>query len=861
MKNVTQLKKTGISQICICAILSWGGVFNPAMAQNNVNGFTANAGQMKDTDGSLRSDLLYTANAAGAKIYLRQTGISFCWYQAATDSLKKDSAYRMDVDFVNPSSALLIAPSDKQNSYSNYFIGNVSASNVAEYGKVSYQNIWLNIDLLVTADSNGFTYKYHLKKGANPADIKLSFNGGKSFQTGSKSMNIAIPFGNTINFLNPSIKNLSPSKTQNLISSSLNSSKVSSLSIGNYNSNSEYEVVQTANAGPTPCGSACLASPTLAPRWSTYYGGSSSDGVSDIENVQTPGNIFADFVVVGSTSSQNFPVFNTNILQSNNGGIDIFITRFKYDRSRKFSIYFGMTGNDFGASIALAPNEDIIFVGKTNSTDYRKETPTGAYYAPKTNNSFNDGVITRISNNGQEVLWSTYYGSSNDDYLTGLSISSTDQIYVNGWAHYAGAAFDLPIQNLTGAYNQTGAALSIGPEHSYLARFNSTYGLEWSTYFGGSNSTMLSSSAIDANNNFFVYGTSSNLGNVNTCTSSSNGRLPICTPTGSYSQNYAGASDAYLVKFNTNGQITWSTFYGGSTTELFSYCNNCIDIDNIGNVYITGQTKGSFPGVGNYPGNQSVHGGLTDAFIVKFSNNGTRNFASYIGGNSDDYGNAIGFIPNYGYSVVGQTGSTNFPILNGLANFYQPSNNGNGDGFYTQFNLNNTIAHSTYFGGGEQDNINAISYTNYLTRNIILAGSTSSSNFYTKDITNSSVDYFDDQLNNTLFDSGSDGFLTDITYNCGSICRELPINSSTLQPLGYSIFPNPSNTKLTFLTADQLYDKISIKNILGQEVNIPYPNFATGRIEISVESLINGIYFYELKNNKKSSTGKFIVIH
>jgi hypothetical protein len=120
----------------------------------------------------------------------------------------------------------------------------------------------------------------------------------------------------------------------------------------------------------------------------------------------------------------------------------------------------------------------------------------------------------------------------------------------------------------------------------------------WGTYYGGSEDDHGRSCATDGSGNVYLAG----------WTSSAN-----AIASGGY-QNYGGGySDAFLVKFNTNGVRQWGTYYGGSNFDILYSCTT----DSIGNVYLAGET-GSTNSIAS-GGHQNTHGGVySDAFLVKF---------------------------------------------------------------------------------------------------------------------------------------------------------------------------------------------------------------------------------------------------
>src|SRR4030095_13819633 len=96
-----------------------------------------------------------------------------------------------------------------------------------------------------------------------------------------------------------------------------------------------------------------------------------------------------------------------------------------------------------------------------------------------------------------------------------------------------------------------------------------------------------------------------------------------------------GAVDAFLAKFDTTGQLIWSTYYGGAWADRA----RGVGCDQVGNVYLSGFTESdsSIATSGAFQENWSkgydnINDRAEDAFIVKFNSAGLRQWGTYYGG-------------------------------------------------------------------------------------------------------------------------------------------------------------------------------------------------------------------------------------
>ncbi|MFB6258694.1 MAG: SBBP repeat-containing protein, partial [Flavobacteriales bacterium] len=246
---------------------------------------------------------------------------------------------------------------------------------------------------------------------------------------------------------------------------------------------------------------------------------------------------------------------------------------------------------------------------------------------------------------------------------------------------------------------------------------------------------------IDPNVIFSTYtgSTSDNWGN--TATYDSDGALyaggtvfgsGYPTTTGAYQLNFGGGSgglgcDVSISKFAPDGtSLIYSTYLGGSANEL----PHSLVVDQMGRLYVLGSTGSSdFPtdstaALPTFMGgnNGSAFGAIpfnngTDAFVSKFSANGSTLLGStYLGGTSNDGLNEAGSL-NYNYGdilrgevevdgsgnayVVSTTRSPDLPVTGSV---FQDSLAGIQDAFVTKLNPDlSGILFCGYYGGDSTD--------------------------------------------------------------------------------------------------------------------------------------------------------------
>ncbi len=203
--------------------------------------------------------------------------------------------------------------------------------------------------------------------------------------------------------------------------------------------------------------------------WTNFIGG--GDNTQGTETIQSlicdeDDNVY----LYGTTSSLDFPILGgfqethagatpLNIVNvgTNFGevGSDIFIAKLSADGTELLgSTYMGGTDNDginynvfggtytfpahydsitfnysdqFKGEITLDADNNIVVVSSTWSNDF---PVSGGFQM--TSGGMQDAVVFKTSNDCSELIWSSYYGGSNNDVGNSLIIDSVDNIFITG---------------------------------------------------------------------------------------------------------------------------------------------------------------------------------------------------------------------------------------------------------------------------------------------------------------------------------------------------------------------------------------------------------------------------------------------
>ncbi|MFX1255949.1 MAG: SBBP repeat-containing protein, partial [Promethearchaeota archaeon] len=316
--------------------------------------------------------------------------------------------------------------------------------------------------------------------------------------------------------------------------------------------------------------------------------------------------------------------------------------------------------------------------GFTESNDFPTVSPYSSNHS-----GFQDIFITKLSSDGQNILFSTYLGGNNDDRGWRVALDSTGNIILAGYSYSS----DFPVVN---PYQPSFG----GGQCDFIIMKFSSDGqiLLFSTYWGTDGDEVCHGITLDEMDNIIVFGTTGSL---------------------------TGNQKAHLLKFSSDGQ---SVLFQKSLDGNGHDYGNAVVIDSMGNFIVTGSTFSSnFPTVN---ATQQIYGGEEDIFVSKFDESGIILFSTYLGGSRLDHGYNLVVDNSDSILVTGVTKSANFPLENSL----QPSyGGGQFDAYLARLSGNGELLDSTYIGGNNHDGGTNLTFDNNKTA-IFLVGSSTSSN-------------------------------------------------------------------------------------------------------------------------------------
>src|SRR6266513_1461573 len=607
----------------------------------------------------------------------RSVGFRSEMFRTEPHSVARNTSLHMRMVGANPAPQVLglaVMPGR-----TNYFKGHQPSSwqtNVANYSRVQYHDIYPGVDLLYYGNQHELEYDFVVTPGADPNEIRFEVTGARRIQLDAEGNLLFATTTGEVLMRKPLVYQQVGGERREIagnfhlaepyqigVAVSVYDATLPliidpALDYATYLGRSVNDRVNAIAVGPD--GSTYVAGVAPAPTPSgldeafvahiaadgktllnmAYFGGS---GATTARGIAVDGTCSA--FITGETKAADFPVLNAlqaacSLNASRQCAGDVYIAKLNPDGSLNFATYLGGSEEDTGNAITLDSAGDVYVAGSTTSMDFP------IFRAAQSSTSGNgDAFIAKISGDGMHVLYATYLGGREKDEARAIAVDALGNVYVTGQT----SSLDFPtVKALQERCRLTPSSRCLG--EAFVAKLAADgSSLVYSTYLGGSSGDAGNAIAVDAPGAAYVVGTTLSAD------------FPVVGPLEAQPQ---GKSEAFVAKLAPDGSnLLYSTFLGGSGDDDA----NSIAVDRRGNAYISGHTTSSdFPTQTPFQATckkDSTGACSQDAFLAVLNSNGTHlDFATYLGGTGADEGRGVALDAKGSVYLGGATTSADFPL-------------------------------------------------------------------------------------------------------------------------------------------------------------------------------------------------------
>ena len=757
------------------------GLILPMVTHAKQDHFIKNQGQIRNSEGGNAKNIIAYYKGKDYDVYFQNDKVSYVFKsikQINTNNINElendhhyqAKTYRVDMifDYENETTICSVnKPVEINYRYMNKNNGDLKIK--YGYDEIIYYDLYKGIDLKFYFQDDKLKYDFIVHRDANFNKIKMKYEGAQKVIATPEKLILTTPIGTLEETIPEIYQKIGHDKKKIKGEYILLDDNEVSFKLDDYNVNQDV----------------------IIDPWATFVGG------ADIEEAySTYVDKKKNAYIAGYTGSSDFPVTAGVLQTSLQGQYDAFLTKLDTTGNAIWSMFYGGIGDEFGYEVVVDSKDNPYMVGYTNGNDILVSS-SGVFQS--NNNGSYDSFILKLDSAGN-FIWGTYFGGSGGEFTLAADVDGSDNIVIGGFTSSPNMPRLNPFQPVFG-----------GALDAFVAKFDSTGNLMWSTFCGGSNSEDVHALHIDDQNNVIITGE----------TYSSD----FPTSPGAFQPNNNGNLDAFLTKYDDQGNRIFSTCFGGFNAED----GYGVASDVMNNIYLVGYSESlNFPIVGSNV-YQSIKDVGKDGFIAKFTPLGQPIISTFIGGSDEDRFKSVMVSSTNSLYVSGYTASTDIPII---GTPYQLNNGGMIDGIYYKLDTTLTPNYSTYIGGASTDFI----YDLYVDSDQILTftGFTSSVDFPVT--SNVYQDTIAGQSDAFVFQTDSIfNFTTNIIKYFSSTDRS-------------TVYPNPFFNRININIID--FDEtasyhVELYNVLGKQVESHAINKNGDCINLTGK-LKEGIYFLSL---------------
>ncbi|MBL0128818.1 MAG: hypothetical protein IPP83_15485 [Flavobacteriales bacterium] len=509
-------------------------------------GFWENRGQVIDTEGNKRDDVKYYTTGSIPQAYLRtKSKVSFALHKVDTLMTTTDTIYHLQMQpwgehaaERDPVGTVL------KTSHLNYLLPHCGTNGITQvpgFSRAVYENIFPYIDLHFYSGGFGQKMAFVCRPGADPAHMILRFAGQDSLNQDLWG-NLKF-YHNGKYFVLPHAVayQVNPNNTTTAVgwNAAYTADEDAGIVTFQWSSYDPTKPLVFLIGPPPAMGGGQVTTPGVC--WSTYLGGDGGDRVR-ASDTDDEGNYY----VGGFTYSQSiyFPIQTGQVYYE--ASPVAFVSKFGTGYESRWSTFYG---GSFGIQsvwgLAVRPGEDpsIVIGGRTDANDLWLQDPQdGSYYS--TTGTGGGGFLAELNHFGA-AIWSTYFGNGSISVLN-IDLHPTGLIAVCGDSNGPLPTEQDPAPPQAEHWNYAGAT------DGWIALLKSDRRTYWTTHIGGSGFDYLKSVRFGG-------------AKVVALGFSESSNYPV-QDGGEFAHDaaYGGNYDATLSEFTLEGDLAWSTYWGGS---------------------------------------------------------------------------------------------------------------------------------------------------------------------------------------------------------------------------------------------------------------------------------------------------------
>ena len=475
--------------------------------------------------------------------------------------------------FLNAAPRSSVEPRVPLDGRHNFFLGNEPtkwATDVVAYAQVMLRNVAPGCDALFREGRSGLKYDLILEAGADPSDIRFTYEGADKLQLRNGALLVHTSLGRMVERIPLAYQEVDGERRTVVCVYTLKDNVVG------------------VKPGPYDPALPLIIDPTLS---FATFSGSVSNNFGYTATFDNAGFLYAGSTAFGNEYPTTMGAYSTTWA---GGTTDIAIT--KYDTTGTFliwSTYLGGSAAEMPHSLIVDGNDQLHVLGTTASANF--PITAGAF-----DNGFGGGtaftpaglglsypngsdmIVAKLSANGSQLLGSTFLGGSGNDGLNSapaLKFNYADEVRGEVLLDPQGNVLitsctqstDMPV-----TANAAQVSYGGGSHDGYVARFDpSLTQLQYASYIGGTGADAVYAGELDAAGRLYVCG-----GTAST---------DLSTSAGAVNTGFnGGVADAFVARFTLAGNAIDRITYWGSSAYDQAYF---VELDGPGSVYLFGQTS------------------------------------------------------------------------------------------------------------------------------------------------------------------------------------------------------------------------------------------------------------------------------